>query len=239
MRTASLIAISTPLDEANYYSKLLSAPDPSHPGRTFFNTIEISLVCEECKKLEKMEDKLSCTHMTDYLTPSWKSTEAGARFKELYKYMEQQARALRENMGLQVSDNKPVFSSLSIDNCFSKDEISCTKSPKYIFVCVDPSGGSASISDYSVVSGYYSDEGFYVVGFFFIIIILHFSSYLQCRTALCIFWSPLPCESCHVLLDKESVHLFFSCGRVQFSPLSPHHRSLESVQEDNTYNTFE
>jgi hypothetical protein len=164
MKTASMIAISTPLEETNYYSKLLRAPDPDYPGRTFFNTIEITLICEDCRKLEKAEDKLSCNHMTEYMTPSWKSTTANTRFKELYKYMEQQARALRENMGLQISDNKPVFSPQDIDSCFDAEPLRCKSTPSHIFICVDPSGGSASISDYSVVSGYIGERGEFVVG---------------------------------------------------------------------------
>jgi hypothetical protein len=70
MRNASLICISTPVDNFNFYSALLNLvhPDTNLP---IFNTYQLQLICNRCKKKEKPE---KCIHNLKYIPP-WKSEQ--------------------------------------------------------------------------------------------------------------------------------------------------------------------
>ncbi len=48
MDSTALICISTPQDRQNYYSVMFDMKDPKS-GEPLFNTIELSLVCDQCK----------------------------------------------------------------------------------------------------------------------------------------------------------------------------------------------
>eukprot|EP00854_Cymbomonas_tetramitiformis_P032397 gene32397-41079_t len=49
VRDTALLAISTPLDENNFYSTLLAMKEPNS-DRPMFNTLEIKLICSDCEK---------------------------------------------------------------------------------------------------------------------------------------------------------------------------------------------
>ncbi|KAK3234673.1 hypothetical protein CYMTET_55223 [Cymbomonas tetramitiformis] len=49
VRNTALLAISTPLDENNFYSTLLNMKDPITTG-PMFNVLEIKLICDVCAK---------------------------------------------------------------------------------------------------------------------------------------------------------------------------------------------
>jgi len=106
MIVTCLIAISTPLNEFNFFSKLLTLHDDL--GEPFFDVIHIGLVCEDCMKLESYNDQLKCTHKKDTLPP-WKSAARNERFKGLFIATGNASLGLRENAGVVANDHKTVF----------------------------------------------------------------------------------------------------------------------------------
>jgi hypothetical protein len=106
MVVTCLIAISTPLNEFNFFSKLLTLKDDQ--GEPFFDVIHIGLVCDECMKLENYSEQLKCQHKRDTLPP-WKSAARNERFKKLYVETGNASLGLRENAGVVANDHKTVF----------------------------------------------------------------------------------------------------------------------------------
>ena len=60
VENTALICISTPQDDMNFYSEMFTMSTPD--GKPLFHTLEVSLVCEECKKTDHPE---RCPHMAD------------------------------------------------------------------------------------------------------------------------------------------------------------------------------
>ena len=112
MVVTCLIAISTPLNEFNFFSKLLALFDDN--GQPFFDVIHIGLVCDECQKLESHTEKLKCSHKRDTLPP-WKSASRNERFKKLFIETGNAALGLRENSGQVANDFKTIFSRKSLE----------------------------------------------------------------------------------------------------------------------------
>ena len=76
----SLICISTPQDDQNFYSEMFSMCTPD--GQPLFHTLEVSLVCEDCKKTDHPE---RCPHMADEIPP-WKSIGKFDMVKVRFKF---------------------------------------------------------------------------------------------------------------------------------------------------------
>lgn len=152
MSMASLLAISTPLDQFNPFSKMVQMRDED--GESFFNTIQIGMICDECKKLPTQAEMYACTHCGDR-NPPWKSGERQKRLKTIALTVDTAARGLRENAGMITNDYNTVFSPLHVNPLFSRTNrpIHTTISPpSRIYVVVDPDGGGQSRM--SVMSGY-------------------------------------------------------------------------------------
>jgi hypothetical protein len=142
----SLLAISTPDDQYNYYSKLLELKDPDNDGQLMFNVIKIGLNCENCTKLNK-----TCPHMQKKL-PEWKS---GARMRKVEVIMASQPEALlRESRGVVADVDKPMYEKADID-AFSTRELFQIDPTKHgalsIHIGIDPSGGG-SMSDFAIAT---------------------------------------------------------------------------------------
>ena len=180
-----MLAISTPLEEQNYYSQLLMQKDPV-TGEPFFNTIRINLICEDCKKLEH-EQMIKCTHNVSAMPP-WKNTRRHARYARLYQG--QEALGLRENAGIVTNDGTPAFPPEAIDMMFNLPRQSIDKSPDYMFMTVDPNGGGPS--KLAVMSGYLISGGRIVVSsqfvfYFFCICYMLVKPYNACNcTCVCV-----------------------------------------------------
>ena len=102
LKNTALLAISTPMDEFNFYSKLTELKDDK--GLPFFNTIKAGRICKQCSLLPH-EEMLKCDHVKD--TAHWKSVRKGKRLKMLYGGDE--ARGLRELGGVIASGKSPFF----------------------------------------------------------------------------------------------------------------------------------
>ena len=151
--TSSLLAISTLLDGGNHYTKMLKLKDAT--GNQVFDTYEISLVCDECKK--DPETQHLCTHKLDLL-PRWLSsgrvetvrsllgedpvradagpvTHAHAALPAshiLHTSACAQAMFLRETMGLSVDSSAKSFSSASVNAFIARPRVSIHLPPDFM-----------------------------------------------------------------------------------------------------------
>ncbi len=141
----SLLAISTPLDEFNYYSKLVEQKDEH--GKPFFRTIKAGRICEDCSRLP-YEQMLKCDHVPD--GAHWKNTHKLKRLKTLFEGDE--ARGIRELQGVAASDFTACFQKADIEALFLQPLRTVRAMPRVIYVTVDPNGGG--MSKMGVVSGF-------------------------------------------------------------------------------------
>tara|TARA_B100000161_G_scaffold251512_1_gene210614 strand:+ start:1815 stop:3536 length:1722 start_codon:yes stop_codon:yes gene_type:complete len=136
METTALICISTPQDSTNFYSVMFQMKDPS--GETMFNTVEISMVCEDCKRAGTPE---KCTHMK-HLLPKWKSGGKQDMIKQIYG--ENTTDMMRESMGVTTSENNNVFDQKWIDALRDGVPKTLVNNPRWVFCACDPNGGGSS-----------------------------------------------------------------------------------------------
>jgi hypothetical protein len=93
---------------------------------------------------------IKCDHIED--TAHWKSRHKLKRLKVLYEGDE--ARGVRELIGVAASDFTPCFAKEDVDTLFENPLFVTEASPDAIYVTVDPNGGGAS--KMAISSGYYN-----------------------------------------------------------------------------------
>ena len=160
----ALLAISTPLDEFNYYSKLVEQKDEN--GDPFFHTVKAGAACDDCMRLSHKE-MLKCTHVVN--DQHWKNPHKLKRLKILYEGDE--ARGVREMVGAAASSFSPCFEAKDIEQLFSLPPIRPLAMPDAIYMCVDPNGGGPSTM--GCVSGYYDGNTRVVSHPLFILLFLY------------------------------------------------------------------
>ena len=133
----SLIAISTPMEENNFFSQLLMAKKPN--GAQLFKNITIELVCAACREQKNMD----CPHMKNKL-PEWKSEARGELVKTLMAGNRDMW--LREQGGVITTKDTAAFDRASIDKCFANrfHFMSLVPQDDRLYVAIDPSGGGYS-----------------------------------------------------------------------------------------------
>jgi len=95
-------------------------------------------------------------------TAHWKSRHKLKRLKVLYEGDE--ARGVRELIGVAASDFTPCFAKEDVDTLFENPLFVTEASPDAIYVTVDPNGGGAS--KMAISSGYYNGLDLVVSLFF-------------------------------------------------------------------------
>jgi hypothetical protein len=133
----SLLAISTPLEENNFFSQLLLAKKPN--GAPLFKNLQIQLICSACREQKKTE----CPHLAGNL-PSWKSAARGDLVRQLMDGNKDMW--LREQAGVITTRDTSAFDRGTVDVCFAKrfpvDNLVCKDNRVYL--SIDPSGGGFS-----------------------------------------------------------------------------------------------
>ena len=167
MKNTSLMCLSSPEGDENYYSQLLNMQDPMTNG-PFFRVVECFMICKDCRSLSR-EEAIKCDHVPQ--NAHWLSKKKSMRLKMLYK--SSPALAMREFGGMVVSDYLPAFKKEEIAWLFnpSKRHIT-THSPKYIFTSADPNGGGPS---HMAICSAYFHNGSLVVSLFFSFLLLKWS----------------------------------------------------------------
>lgn len=145
LKRTSLLCISTPMDDFNFYSRLLDKKDDE--GIPLFNTIRAGRVCDECQKLP-YEEMIMCDHVRQ--TAHWKSVASHKKVRLLYDGDE--ARGARELKGIVASSYIPCFEKKLVTSCFMLPRFVNEVPPRHLFIAADPTGGGPSML--AVVSGY-------------------------------------------------------------------------------------
>jgi len=139
----ALIAISTPDDEFNYFSKLLELKRDDK-GTPLFLTLQVRQVCDPCREARKR-----CRHYEDLLPP-WRSAKNQKVTEQIMKsnpdlYAREMLGVVRSNDTLFVFDPKLV------DAFYQREPYRFSLTPGVVWVGIDPSGGG-SLSNYAIVS---------------------------------------------------------------------------------------
>jgi len=171
LTNTALLAISTPLDEFNYYSELFLKKDEN--GEDFFKTIKAGRICDDCGRLP-YDLMIKCDHVPD--GAHWKSIHKKRRLASLFEGDE--ARGLRELGGIMASDHTPCFQKKDISTLFDNDRWVLEAPPEAIYITIDPNGGGAS--DFGMAAGCF-DQGRLVVSLLFFFISL--LSLVSCQMA--------------------------------------------------------
>lgn len=148
MKNTSLMCLSSPEGDANYYSGLLNLKKSN--GEPFFHVIDCFLICKACQKLERAK-QINCSHVPT-ATP-WLSSR---KIKELKQLLTPED-ALRELAGGVVSDHKPALPKEEVARFFAAPTYLTTSTPGYVFTACDPNGGGPS--QMSLVSVYRMGAG--------------------------------------------------------------------------------
>ena len=116
-------------------------------GRQLFETISISLVCDDCMKTDNPEN---CTHKLAEM-PRWLSSAKMEVVKSLLS--EDPAMLLRESMGVGADSNTKAFHATDINNFLKRPPVEIyrdsidynhARNTNHIVIAVDPSGGGSS-----------------------------------------------------------------------------------------------
>ncbi len=144
VNNTAVIAISSPDDEFNYFSKLMNLKRDAKNNIPLFLVIQITQACEACQKAGKR-----CPH-NEALLPPWRS----AKRQELTEQIMKSNPMLfeREMLGLmKSSDSLFVFDPVLVDAFHHRPCYRFSLFPKLVWVAIDPSGGG-SLSNYAILS---------------------------------------------------------------------------------------
>ena len=136
LETTALICISTPMGTDNFYSQMFQMKDAA--GKKLFNSIELSLVCDECKAGPNPAD---CTHMK-HLLPRWKSGAKNDMVRQIYG--DNTTDMLRESLGMTTEASSSLFDAAWINGFADRSNYVFQSAPKFVWIACDPNGGGAS-----------------------------------------------------------------------------------------------
>lgn len=154
VKATAFIAISTVLDEFNFFSKLLALNDDD--GDEFFDVIMIDLTCATCKRHLPKSRWKECEHVDDTVIPPWKSKEKYKRAKIIQTADPNVGRNARESMGLIEGDYNRALNEAFVKETMDRETRkyhAVASSPNRIYIAIDPDGGGKG-SRMSVVSGF-------------------------------------------------------------------------------------
>jgi len=153
----TIIMISSPVDELNYFSRLLKLKSPD--GNDLFIKFIFELVCTKCKKSDQPQN---CRHKIHCL-PRWKSKKKMNVIQLILE--DQQTSFLREQMGLITSTKGKVFNDF-IPILSTKEEItlSSTQYPSFVLTVCDPNAeDSETSSEMAIISVCYNYASCFMV----------------------------------------------------------------------------
>lgn len=143
MKDTAMLAISTPDDEDNYYSKLAEFKDPD-TGEFLCKTIRIGLIsCDDCKA-----KKVPCPHKRKKLPP-WRSSKRQRIAEALLG--EDEATQMQEMAGIVFGTTRYLFSEKWIQEFIRVPRWLFTHPVQVIHCAIDPSGGGSG-SEFAIAS---------------------------------------------------------------------------------------
>ena len=144
----ALIGITTPMEEGNGYNLMMDLKYPD-TGKPMFNSIRISLICDECRA----KAIVNCPHNTNEIPP-WKRDEQRSKLVEGVMRTDV-ALHMRENAGVVQKQNTSAFNVQNVETLLlSEFDNDNTDYVSNIFICLDTAGGGSSCTAMCV--GYYT-----------------------------------------------------------------------------------
>lgn len=156
LANTSLIALSSPAGDTNYFSELIKFKKKG-TNDLFFNVIECMQICKRCQKLDRVK-QIECTHVRS--TAHWLSSRKQRELKELYRTNPEDA--IREFGGMVMSDSLPALRKEDVARFFQRPKCLANAPPPFIFTTCDPSAGTPK-SHLAICSAYYNPSGELVV----------------------------------------------------------------------------
>lgn len=127
--------------------------------REVFDVWQISLVCEDCKRAGVTE---KCDHMA-HLVPNWQSEDNRDLVKKIYGTNDADKFA-REAQGIIKQPSLACFQADQVHDLFTKSGFVLDCYQRYVFMAIDPSGGSidpeTTVSDFALITGILPGVGF-------------------------------------------------------------------------------
>lgn len=148
MKTARLFMVTTPVDQYNFFSKLIQRVHPE-TGLPLFHVVHPILACTRCIDLGRAS---YCTHKLKFLPP-WKSKDSMSVIREIMK--DHEVILQREQLGMIKDVGDAYIPENDIEEWFNSKRYTPARGlqSKVVIVCMDPNGGdSSTASEQAIVS---------------------------------------------------------------------------------------
>ena len=155
MKKTSLVMLSSPEGDENYYSQLLNLKNPK-TGKNLFRVHNPRNICDKCLKLPP-DRAILCTHIKQ--SAHWINQRKSQML--MLMYSTDPTRAMNEYQGVAISNFIPCFDKEEIAFMFDNELYNTRSIPELLFISVDPNGGGNS--NMAIVTGYYTDQMDFVV----------------------------------------------------------------------------
>ena len=139
MKYTSLLALSSPEGDDNYFSTLLTLKDKTD-NTDFFQKVDCFQICKSCERLPDRAERIKCNHIPN--AAFWLSSLAKQKLKPLYENNPEDA--IREFGGMVISDYKPALNKEEVQRWFERPRWASETAPAVIFISADPSAGGPS-----------------------------------------------------------------------------------------------
>jgi len=143
MNNFAILGISTPSDEANYYSQLLDLKNAE--GIPLFVTLRIEQACARCIASGKPE---RCRHKL-HLMPVWRNAESQKTLQAIYA--NDADNYARENQGVVANSAKKFIFRKFVDDLRASKPYVLQQNASIVWFGIDPSGGGTQ-SHYAIVA---------------------------------------------------------------------------------------
>lgn len=151
-----MLAISTPDDQGNHYSRILMTKKKDGSGRLLFPCVSAEQACESCVALGKGSD----CHHRDWMMPWWR-TQKGLDIQRMFQSDDVYA---AEAQGRIVDRNKHAFKASEVDRVFAENgPKGYPRTMGVVFVAIDPSWGSLDKGRMAILSFTFTDDGYVLV----------------------------------------------------------------------------
>ena len=141
VKATALLAISTPKDGFNYYSRLMELKD--HLGNKLFWDIQIGLACATCLRFKR-----ACGHFLNLL-PQWKPPHLQAKQDAIYGTNPMLRD--RETRGIVGGADECLFPVEYVDAFAEREPLPWPAGkPHILYTAIDPSG--SGVSDYAMTT---------------------------------------------------------------------------------------
>jgi len=153
--STALIAISSPKDNDNWFTRLMQIETN---GERVFMSFSFNAVCRACKKLEPRE-MVQCTH-TKHSVPLHKDQQKMDKILLAYEAEGLEQEYMQENLGIPTRCSDCAYSEVYLSQILEMPRVITDAQHIYKYVreivmCIDPNGGG--MNRCGIVMGYLNE----------------------------------------------------------------------------------